>query len=630
MCGIAGGINTGIREDSASVILAGLHHRGPDDSGTYFYQNLWLGNTRLSIRDLSAAGHQPMFADEGQLALVYNGELYNQDEVRTELRQLGRSFHSECDTETLLQAYCAWGIACLNKLKGDFAFALHDRRRNVLLLARDPMGVKPLYYYRKGQQFLFASELKAITGLKEIDYRLAPEVFRSFLLYQYCTSADTPFHFFKKLLPGHLIEVNLDEPNQAEPQAYYSLNFDKAPALAAPNNFEAALDALLTRTVQAQLASDVPVGIALSGGLDSSLLAAYMRKVAPEQEFQAFTINTGKGMKAEGFDDDIGFARQVAGLVNMPLQEIAARPFSAQDLDAMIWTLDEPQADPAAFYLGNMAQAAAQNGIKVMLGGTGADDIFSGYRRHQALNYLSLQQKVPKTFFRVGSRVAATFLPPAIARRVSKFAQLAGCSTQEALIQLHFWQQPERVAGLFRTGPGWETDKQWAFEPFKTLLENYSGSELLDQMLYLEQKCFLPQHNFAYLDKMSMAHSVELRVPYAAKAIVNFANALPVAMKLKGNTTKFILRQVARNYLPETVISRRKTGFGAPLRTWMQGSMKELIQQRLLDESFYRWDIFDKRAVVQLMADNDRRGRDESYTLFSLLAIESWLRQFGR
>lgn len=272
MCGIAGGINTGIREDSASSILVRLHHRGPDDSGVYFYQNLWLGNTRLSIRDLSAAGHQPMFADEGQLALVYNGELYNQDEVRTELRQLGRSFHSECDTETVLQAYCAWGITCLNKLKGDFAFALHDRHRNVLLLARDPMGVKPLYFYQKEQQFLFASELKAIVGLPGIDYRFSPEVFRSYLLFQYCPSADTPFQYFKKLLPGHFLEVNPDQPHQAEPQAYCSLNFEKAQTLEDPNCLVAELDTLLTKTVQGQLASDVPVGIALSGGLDSSLL----------------------------------------------------------------------------------------------------------------------------------------------------------------------------------------------------------------------------------------------------------------------------------------------------------------------------------------------------------------------
>ncbi|MEO6830586.1 MAG: asparagine synthase C-terminal domain-containing protein, partial [Chitinophagaceae bacterium] len=390
------------------------------------------------------------------------------------------------------------------------------------------------------------------------------------------------------------------------------------------------LDEKLEQTVIAQMESDAPIGLTLSGGLDSSLLAAYMRKASPGKTFKAFSVNTHGAMKGEGFEDDIDFARLMAKELKLDLHEISGSLDLENGLDKMIWQLDEPQADPAALHLGNIAEAAHTEGIKVLLGGTGADDIFSGYRRHQALPLMKITSKMPGFAASILKSNSGRFSENTFLRRVGKLALGAGLPIQDAMIQSHFWQKPETVSALFKSFDNGEEGIRWAFADFEELLQEIPDEKsLFNQMLLLEQRAFLPHHNLAYLDKMSMAHSVEMRVPYVARGMVELAASLPPNLKMKGKTTKFLLREVAKRHLPTSIIKRKKTGFGAPLRQWMRGELRELVGQRLLDDSFLNRGIFRKQSIVQMISDNDCGKADNAYTLFSLLAIESWLRQFA-
>ncbi|MEO6833272.1 MAG: asparagine synthase (glutamine-hydrolyzing) [Chitinophagaceae bacterium] len=630
MCGIAGGINSEIDVAKAEQILARIRHRGPDDSGTFFEENLWLGNTRLAIRDLSGNGHQPMRSANGRFVIVYNGELYNQDFLRKGLGEKGVQFHSHCDTETLLQAFAYWRQDCLQKIEGDFAFAVYDTLKKEVFLARDPMGVKPLYYYQKEDKILFASELKALTDLPHVDYSLRQESLASYLLFQYCPNENTPFQYFKKLLPGHFLHIKLSEPETASPERYFSIPFTEKYEQHSLEEWTDLTDRKLEQTVLSQMESDAPIGLTLSGGLDSSLLAAYMRKAAPGKPLKAFSINTHGAMKGEGFEDDINFARLAGKDLNIELHEVSGSLSLESQLDEMVWQLDEPQADPAALHLGNIAQAAHEEGIKVLLGGTGADDIFSGYRRHQALSLMKIMSRIPSFAAHILKSTSGKFTENTFLRRAGKLALGAGLPIQDAMIQAHFWQKPETVAALFKDFGNGGKSKRWAFADFEELLKEIPDEKsLLNQMLLLEQRAFLPHHNLAYLDKMSMAHSVEMRVPYVSRGIVELAASLPPSLKMKGKTTKFLLREVAKRHLPSSIIYRKKTGFGAPLRQWMRGELRGLIRERLLDESFLNRGIFEKHSIVQLMKENERGKADNAYTLFSLLAIESWLRQFA-
>lgn len=377
MCGIAGGIRHTLSDpEEAAQVLQRLQHRGPDDSGIWTGEGIWLANTRLAIQDLSAGGTQPMHTADGRYIIVYNGELYNAPALREKLKNEGIICHTRCDTEVLLKAYAAWGPDCLQQLEGDFAFAVWNTVRKELFIARDPMGVKPLYIYNDGKQLLFASEIKALLQLHGLDYTLQPEVFSEYLRYLYTPSAQTLFRFIKKLLPGHCLRMSAQD-SSGIPKHYHSLSFN--PEKHTSTHWAATLDETLTSVIGRQLHSDAPVGLMLSGGLDSSLIAALARKNAPQMPLQAFTINTGAALAGEGFEDDSRYARQVAEQLRIPLQEVDGRIHpSGKLIDELVWSLDEPQADPAAWYTGQIAAAARSVGVKVLLSGTGGDDVFSG------------------------------------------------------------------------------------------------------------------------------------------------------------------------------------------------------------------------------------------------------------
>ncbi len=627
MCGIAGSYsNNGIPAGMLEA-LKRIAHRGPDDSGYYKNENVWLGNNRLAIQDLSMLGHQPMQSADGRFTIVYNGELYNHWALRKELSAKGVLFRSASDTETLLAAFIHFGDECLQKLNGIFAFAVYDAYLEELFIARDPLGVKPLYYYEDKQHFIFSSELKSLAHLPGLDYSLNPQAFYQYLLLLYSPNEATPFSRVRKLMPGHCIRIK--KGIAVQPQRYYQIPFNGHYDLSVTGEeWISATDKALNDAVSSQLISDAPVGFFLSGGLDSSLVAAIAQKQQPEQLQTCFTINTGSGFRKEGFEDDLHFARIAAKDIGAKLIEVPGAINLAKELDDMVWHLDEPQADPACLHVLHIAQAAKNEGIKVLLSGAGADDVFSGYRRHQAIRYEWLTGNIPTSIFAAVSKTALLTGNKTWARRIAKLSFAEG-DKNNLRIGNHFWQTPACIRGLFLPEIANTFPSGIAYENFHRLLaEIPSEHSPLNRMLYLEMSTFLPHHNLNYTDKMSMAAGIETRVPYLDKDLIALSARIPPGLKMNGAVTKFLLREVAKNYLPQALIDRKKTGFGAPVRAMMTGILKPFVAERLLSGSLQQWNIFSPAAISQLISDNEHGKTDGAYTIFALLSIESWLRQF--
>lgn len=630
MCGILGAVNTGIDIQQLNKQLHAISHRGPDDVGSFEDGNVSLGHLRLSIQDISSNGHQPMFSDDGNYCIIFNGEIYNHWDIRKGLEDKGYTFRSTSDTETLLYSYIAYGKRCLDMLNGIFAFAIYDKAKKKLFIARDNFGVKPFYYYYDGQRLMFSSEMKALMKVNGLNYELDPTVFFNYLLLLWSPGEATPFKHIRKLLPGHCAEVDVTDVSTFAPEQFYVPPYNGEYEEKPEQEWVDILDATLNDVVKRQLLSDVPVGFFLSGGLDSSLLAAITRKLYPVEPLKAYTIDTGKIIKQEGFADDLPFAIRVAKHTNIDLQIIQADINILNDFDKMVWHLDEPQADASPLNVLNIATDAHRQNYKVLLCGSGGDDIFSGYRRHKTLNIDKFFKGLPMPA-KKGIKAIAGVLPNNVTgRRVKKL--VADIDKPDLLrrISYFFWLKPERAVGLFSKQYRSAIDPESVNDLFKGLLNDIPNEhDPLNQMLYWEIKTFLPDHNLNYMDKLSMAASIETRVPYMDKELVELSTKIPPNLKLHGNETKYILKKVAERYLPHDVIYRPKTGFVAPIRKWIKEDMKKMIADRLLGEEFGQWGIFDQGAIARLIKDNETGKIEAAYTIWSLLAIESWLRQFA-
>ncbi|MCB0583149.1 MAG: asparagine synthase (glutamine-hydrolyzing), partial [Phaeodactylibacter sp.] len=386
MCGIFGCYAPNIKI-SADKAVQSIAHRGPDDAGFLEANGLTLGHRRLSILDLSPNGHQPMLSEDGRYAIVYNGEIYNHWDIRAGLE--GKyTFRSTSDTETLLYGFIEYGKAVLNRLNGIFAFAIFDQKDNRLFIARDQLGIKPLYYYWDGATFAFCSEIKGLIQLEQVDRSLRPEAFVNYLHFLWSPGEMTPLKHVQKLLPAHYLSLELEKlPPQLSPARYYDIPFDGNYSHQSEATLTDELEERLLRAVERQLLSDVPVGFFLSGGLDSSLLVALAKKLRPDQRWQCFTIDTTGMEEAEGFVSDLRYARQVASHLDVRLEVVDAWPDIPEFFDTMVWHLDEPQADPAPLNVLKICERARAMGYKVLIGGAAGDDLFSGYRRHQALRW---------------------------------------------------------------------------------------------------------------------------------------------------------------------------------------------------------------------------------------------------
>ena len=625
MCGIIGCLGNYIlssRED----ILNSIAHRGPDDQGFYEDDDVFLGQVRLSIQDLSHQGHQPMFSSDGNFVIVFNGEIYNHWEIRSDL-ETKYAFTSSSDTETLLYGFIEYGADILNKLNGIFAFAVYNIDQKEIFIARDQLGVKPLYYSVLNEAIYFGSELKSFLPIKPFSREIRSESLFSYTNLLWSPGMATPFAHVKKLLPGHFLKLNLNEIEEApEPHKYYDVPLDGSYSSKREAELIDELDEQLNRAVKAQLLSDVPVGFFLSGGLDSSLLVAIAKRHC-DSTIQTFTINA-PDIDSEGFSDDLHYAKIVADYLKVELEIVDADIDIVNDFDDMIWHLDEPQADAAPLNVSNICARAKQMGFKVLIGGAGGDDLFSGYRRHQTLKYNDLIGKVPMQFRKVVSGIFEKIYPfNSLVRRIKKGLKNIDQPHINRMAGYYSWMDVTRNRKLFKIEESldWKPPTQYLIELLSNIPDEHDD---LNKMLYWELKTFLVDHNLNYTDKMSMTHGVEVRVPFLDLRLVEFATKIPPHLKLKGKTTKYLLKKVAERYLPTEVIYRPKTGFGAPVRKWITAEMDDLINDYLSRAQLDKRGIFNADEVQKLIIENKKGKIDASYTIWSLLAIESWFRQF--
>ena len=602
MCGIVGAIGE-MEPATLQNMLNKIAHRGPDNQDYLSLGDAHFGHARLSILDLSPKSNQPLWDVKRKFCIIFNGEIYNYQSLRTELIELGYSFASNGDAEVIVNLFAHYGVDGFSKLNGIFSFAILDKYTQQVYLARDRFGVKPMYFTSNSKGVYFASELKALLTSENIAKDLNFDaIFRS-VVFLWSPGQDTVIAGINKLESGHYLVIQnkkiIKNARYVKEDRFSAQKYSKKLA-------KSLVEDSLLGSMRDQLVADVPVGAFLSGGLDSSLIVAMAKKLNIK-ELQCYTIQSSSNeFTNDGFADDLAYAKLVAEYLDVDLNIVLANPDIMQMLPQMIYYLDEPCGDPAALNVWMISEKARKSGIKVLFSGAGGDDVFSGSLSKSA-NLLP----VKRAFF----------------RRARKLLTFAGLPENEQLLSYFYWIDPAIVRDLFTE----DVKKKLSTDPLANMLTEVSSLDdlpLLERMLYLEKKYFLIDHNFNYTDKMSMAHGVEVRVPYLDNKLNQVAASLPVRFKKRFGTTKWILKQVAKKYLPKKVIYRPKTGFGAPLRQWLQNDLHAMVDEFLSEDSLTKRGIFDYSAVRDLI-EKDRTGKgDYSYPIFTLLCIEQWCRIF--
>jgi asparagine synthase (glutamine-hydrolysing) len=615
--------------------LAAIRRRGPDQAGRWLdsQARIWLGHRRLSIIDLSETGAQPMQSPDGRYVMVYNGEVYNYRELRAEMEAAGESFAGTSDTEVVLRLFQRDGCDAFKRLNGIFALAIWNRAEDRLTLARDPMGVKPLYIARtRDGGIAFASEIKALVRAGDVTPALNDTAALRHLGFLWSPGRGTIMAGVEKLLPGERLEMRLGDEPTIETYADPALPDPQRPPIASVDEAVAAVRTGVEDAVKRQLVADVPLGSFLSGGLDSSAIATFAsRHRDGPGRLQCFSIEIATGdLGSEGFADDLGYARRVADHLGTDLHIVQADTGMCDRLREMVYFLDEPTADLAALNTLLISELARASGMTVLLSGSGGDDIFTGYRRHLALSQEKRWNWLPRPA-RSGLRAASSLLPKdrPLARRVAKAFQYADRDADERLISYFYWIDPDRAGDLLHADRRRGFDAAAMAAPMReTLARIPDGATPLERMLYLECRHFLTDHNLNYADKMGMAASIEIRVPLIDLELVNIATRLPESIKQRGRIGKWVFKKAMEGLLPDDVIYRPKTGFGVPLRQWIVGPLAPLVRDALSPEKIAARGLFDAAAVGTLIEAN-RAGRiDASYTILSMLCLELWCQQF--
>jgi asparagine synthase (glutamine-hydrolysing) len=625
MCGIAGAFQQPDGKTVVATMTDRLTHRGPDANGIVELvrpdSSVVLGHRRLSIIDLSSAADQP-FCKDG-LTLTYNGEVYNHRELRRELEGGGVRFVTRSDTEVVLEAWRRWGPTALRRLRGMFAFAVHDERSGSLTLARDPFGIKPLYVLPRGEGILFASELKAIVAAVGPELAIDPAALVASMMYYWLPEDFVPVRPVQKVPPGTWREHRRD--GTVTCGTYWDVAAEAAAAAAGP---QVDLREVLASSVEAHLLSDVPTAVFLSGGLDSSIVTALAHRLDPSIE--AYTIAfRQQDHRLEAMPDDARYARRLAAHLGVTLHEIEILPDVADLLPRMVDTLDEPIGDPAAINTFLMCQAARDAGVKVLLSGMGADELFGGYRKHLALLLAAHYRRIPRAL-RAGI-VAPTVraLPVAVAGRglrttrwAQRFLSFAELPEEEAFRRSYTLYDRDELVGLLDPALGGAVDHVVGHH--RKVYEDNDLDDPVARMCLADTRMFLPGLNLAYTDRSSMAASTEVRVPFVDPAVFRAAFSLPDSDRIRGRQQKAALKDAARHWLPDEVIDRPKASFGAPLRSWVATDLRDLVDDVLLEGELVATG-FLRRDRVQRLVDDQRAGRrDEAKQVWQLLSLELW------
>ena len=628
MCGICGTVGRAVEEELAAMTDS-MAHRGPDGRGVRVFPDdppAGLGHRRLAIIDPTPAGAQPMgFAERWWI--TYNGELYNFRELRRELELAGERFDSDSDTEVLLRMFVVHGPEMLQRLNGMFAFAIWDDDEKRLFLARDRLGVKPLYYTTTADGFAFASELRALLPLIGTPSADAAALME-YLTFLWVPDPKTAFPEIRKLPPGHFAWVDGDG---IEITQYWDLRF--APENRSEDDWREAVADTVTRSVQRQMVSDVPLGSFLSGGVDSSTIVAAMSKTG--ERVSTYTVGFAReDLGAEIVPDDVRHARRVAALFGTKSHETTLRPNVLELLPLAVWHLEEPLADPAAISTYLICREARKE-MPVMLSGMGGDEVFAGYPRYLAQHLARGLDVLPRAALQFLERAAGGFAHPGRAGRLRgprrnlwKFMRGVGLPPLERYLAYSSYYRRAELQALLAPDLKTALAGHDPFATHRTYLEHTRGAQPLARLLYLDAKTFLPCLNLTYTDKMAMASSVEVRVPLLDDELVELGARIPSNLKLKGVRRKYIFKRSQEGTLPHDIVWRRKAGFGAPIRAWLERDLAPLTDDLLSESTLKRRGLVDPRAVTRLRADNAAGRADNSLQIYALLSLELWFQTF--
>jgi asparagine synthase (glutamine-hydrolysing) len=619
MCGICGFYGyrgeRPIDDEVLAAMLERIRHRGPDDEGRFRDQRVALGMRRLSIIDVDG-GRQPITNEDGSLTLIFNGEIYNYRALTEELRRRGHRFATASDTEVIVHLYEEYGERCVEHLRGMFGFALWDSRRRRLLLARDRLGIKPLYYTEAEGCLVFASEIKALLPYPGVVARMDLEALSNFLSLKYVPAPQTMFAGIYALPPGHML---ICDPGAVTLRQYWDLSFARRPEGAVD---EAAcaeqLERLLRDAVASHLVSDVPFGAFLSGGVDSSTIVALMSQLL-DRPVKTFSVGfAGSGAAVS----ELPYARMVAKHYETDHHEVIVGPDDFERLaETIVWHLDQPIADEAALANYMVARLASRH-VKMVLTGEGGDELFAGYARYSGERFAPLFRRIPR---------------PARALAIAASGRLPGLRRPK--LALYALCQPDEVARLSSWFPLFNEDMKAALlsERSKSALGDHTSRSVfaqqlartdardpLSRMLYVDTKLWLPDDLLARGDKTSMAASIEARIPLLDHPLVEFVAGLPPGLKLRGLTHKYLLKRVSRAWLPEAIIKRKKQGFPTPIAMWLRHEARSYIRDMLAPAVVRRRGLFEPAYVARLLDEHDSGAANHGSILWSLLNIELW------
>lgn len=623
MCGICGKLDFDRNASVAPALLKAMadaiYHRGPDDEGYYVSGPVGLGFRRLSIIDLNT-GHQPLSNEDGTVWIVFNGEIYNYQELREFLRAKGHTFKTQTDTEVIVHLYEEFGASCVEKLRGMFAFAIWDDRQKVLLLARDRVGIKPLYYSLTQSCLVFGSEIKAILADPEVKPEVAPAMIDRFLSFYYVPGEETLFQNIYKLAPGSYMVV---KDGKSKVQQYWDLRFSSAPL--SIQDAEAKLLDLLEESVQLHMISDVPVGFLLSGGVDSTAMLGFaVGKTG--RRLSSFTL----GFSEPGLIDERPYATLAARTYGADHHEmtITSKEF-ADFLPKFAWHMEEPCCEPQAVALYYVSRLA-KDFVKVLISGEGGDEAFAGYQTYRGVLWL---ERLKSVLGPLSGPLSAGF--SAIDRvvgshRLAKYGPLMNLDFEDyyySRTATPFLYFNSHAKELYSKDFLSHVNKDLSFSVVKRLLCNGDGSGKVNKMLYVDTKTSLPDDLLLKADKMTMANSIELRVPLLDHKLLEFAATLPENFKVRGFTTKYIMKRALRHRVPAEILHRKKAGFPVPYESWLRTELRDWTLGILLDRETLSRGYFNRECIESIIKQDAQTGR-YSKEILSLVSLELWHRAF--
>ncbi len=614
MCGICGYIDYKNPIDKKRAIVHKmcelLTHRGPDEFGYFFDKNLALGHRRLSIIDLSS-GKQPMQNEQGNIRIVFNGEIYNFLELKEEFRRRGFNFHTNSDTEVIIRGYECYGVDVIHKLNGMFSLAIWDESEKRLFAARDRLGKKPFYYYAGKDRFVFASELKSLLADPEIPRDVNMEAVDRYFSFGYIPSPLTIFHNIYKLRPGHFL---LWQNEEIHTHQYWDLAYKESADCRTEDDFTDRLEELLTAAVKRRLISDVPLGAFLSGGIDSSTVVGMMARVSAEP-VKTFTI----GFEEQSYSE-VPDARVVADTFKTHHHEYKVKSSAVDILPALVWHFDEPFADSSAVPTFYVSKIAREN-VTVILSGDGGDELFAGYRSYYKRNQYEIFKRIPRLLReKVIGPLASTL--PINARGKNFLLEISKLEKKENFEIIEYY--PQIKHDLYSDDFRNQVSKFNDFQSLVSYWGNMPAGPKLSRMQYFDTKFYLPDDILVKVDRMSMANSLETRAPLLDYTVAEFAATIPAELQFKDGRGKYILRKMASRFLPEHVFKKKKQGFAIPMNEWFRNELKEYAFDLLTSSRSNNRGYFKGKIINYILNEHIKGRRDYSMWIWSLVIFELW------